>query len=445
MRSTIIACIMLFVGTVANAQSYSLEEAIAFALKHNEQLKQADLDVEISEAKVKETTAIGLPQISGEATANYFIDIPVQVAPPFDLGIPGIPAPDPNDLQEFQFGLPYSATAGINASQLLFDGSYFVGLKASKAYLNYAMLAKEKSEIEVRNMVAQTYFAAASLGKTYSTLLENKKTLQQSVSETQSMYEVGFMEKQDFDQVRLSLANLEYQAQVVLRRREQMEQLLRLQMGLPYDQAITLTDDFDALMETIGRETIDPAFNLENHIDYRTVTQGEELSKLSLSAERTKNMPQLAAFFTHSQNGFSQEFNELFENEFYPTTIVGLQLNVPIFSSGMRYFKTKQAKLELEKTQSQKRMLSQNLKTQALTAKQNFNSALENLKIAEDNLDLAETIKQTTEVKYKEGLASSLDFAQAESQYLQTLTAYISTSQELFNAKLELDKALGKY
>lgn len=443
MKSTMLTSIILWLAIGVKAQSYTLQEAIAHALKHNEQLKQAELDVLISEAKVRETTAIGLPQLNGEATANYFIDIPTQVAPPFDLGIPGFPTPDPNDLQEFQFGLPYSATAGITANQLLFDGSYFVGLKASKAYLNYARLAREKSEIEVKHGLAQTYFAVVSLQKTSETLKQNKAALETSASEVKAMFEVGFVEEQDYDQVRLSIANITYQLLVIERRREQMEQYLKLQMGIPFDQPISLSDDFETLMESVEQTALEPVFNLENHIDFRTVAQGEQLSELSLAAQKTKNLPQVAAFFTHSQNGFSRQLDELFTNEFYPTTIAGLQLNVPIFSSGMRYYQTKQAKLELEKTQSQKKMLSQNLQNQAFTAKQNFNSALENMKIAEDNLGLAETIRSRTELKYKEGLASSLDYAQSESQYLNTLNAYISTSQELFNAKLALDQALG--
>ena len=443
MRKSIILVILSIIGGTSMAQTYSLEEAVAYALNHNEQMKQAEIDVQISQAKVRETTSIGLPQVNAEASANYFIDIPTQVAPPFDLGIPGIPAPDPNDLQEFQFGLPYSASAGITANQLLFDGSYFVGLKASKAYLNYARLAQEKSEIEVRTAVAQTYFAAAALSKSYNTLVENERTLQQSVSETIAMYDAGFMEKQDFDQVKLSLANLQYQKAVILRQRDQFERLLKLQMGLNSEAPITLSDDFDQLIGAMDRSFIDPAFNVENHIDFRTVLQGEELSELSLASEKTKSLPQLAAFATHSQNGFSQDLGDLFSNEFYPTTIIGLQLNVPLFASGMRYYKTKQAKLELEKTQSQKRLLQNNLETQAFSAKQNYSSALENIQLAEDNLALAEQIKATTEKKYKEGLASSLDFAQAESQYLNSLNAYISIAQELFNAKLELDKALG--
>lgn len=423
-----------------SAQAFSLAEAQAYAIKNNEQLKQAALNVQISEAKVRETTAIGLPQINGEAGMNYYLDIPTQVA----LANTFDPSAPSDLLVPLQFGLPYSATAGITASQLIFDGSYFVGLQASKGYLNYTQLEKERSEIDVKNQVAQTYFAVLSLDKTIESLNANKLTVDQSSEETKALYEVGFAEKQDADQVRLAQSNLQYQIDMLQRQRASVVNALKFQLGLDASQSISLSQTFEELIEEVKSEpTLDQTFALENHIDFRTVKQGEELSQLSLSAERIKNYPQVAAFFTHSQNGFSQEFSDIFSNEFYPTTIAGLQLKVPIFASGMRYYKTKQAKLELEKTASQKKQVQQNLTMQAETAKGDFESAQENMVLTTENLELAESIKQSTNAKYQQGLVSSLNYAQSESQYLQTLATYVNAAQELFNAKLALDKALG--
>ncbi|MEX2596636.1 MAG: TolC family protein [Salibacteraceae bacterium] len=446
MNSTVFSLLIILLFSASTfgqttPQEFSLEAAVAHAIKNNEQVKQADLDVKISAAKVRETTAIGLPKIDGEASMNYYIDIPTQVAEANTFN----PTAPPGILVPLQFGLPYSATAGISASQLIFDGSYFVGLKASKAYLNYAQLGKEKSEIDVKNSVSQTYFAVVSMQESLETLKENKLKIDQSAKETKALYEAGFAEQQDADQVRLTQSSMKYQIDVLERQKDHLTNLLKFQMGIPVEQNIKLTSDFDEMIEGLLTSTIDQPLNVERHIDFRTIKQGEELSELNLSAERTKSYPQLAAFFNHSQNGFSKELNDLWGNEFYPTTIAGLQLKVPIFSSGLRYYQTKQAKLELEKTQSQKDMLTQNLTVEALSAKADYSSALENLTLAEENLALAETIKKTTDAKYKEGLASSLDFAQAESQFLQNMSAYYNAAQELFNAKISLDKALGNY
>lgn len=442
--TSFLGLILLFAASLGQAQttqSFSLEEAKAYALKNNQQLKQAALDIEISKAKVRETTAIGLPQISGEATFNHYIDIPTQVAQAstFDANAPaGLLVP-------LQFGLPNSASAGVTASQLLFDGSYFVGLKASKAYLNYSELGQEKSEIDVKANVAQTYFSVVALSETINALKENKKSIDESYTETSAMFEAGFLEKQDADQVKLAKSNIEYQLDYTERQLQVLKNALKFQMGVDQNTNIELSSTFDELIASYGSETglIDQTFNSQNHIDYRTVQQGLDLSELSLDAERTKYMPSLGAFFTHSQNGYSTKFKDILSNDYYPTTIVGLKLNVPIWSSGMRYYKTKQAKLELEKVMSQKVQVEQNLLMQVTQARTSYESAIQNMEVAKENLALAENIKATTDAKYKEGLASSLNYAQSQQQYLQTLAAYVNTANELFNAKLSLEKALG--
>ncbi|MDP4687721.1 MAG: TolC family protein [Salibacteraceae bacterium] len=442
--TSFLGLILLFAASLGQAQttqSFSLDEAKAYALKNNQQLKQAALDIEISKAKVRETTAIGLPQISGEASFNHYIDIPTQVAlaSTFDASAPaGLLIP-------LQFGLPNSASAGVTASQLVFDGSYFVGLRASKAYLNYSELGQEKSEIDVKANVAQTYFSAVALTETIDALKANKKSIDESYTETKAMFEAGFLEKQDADQVKLAKSNIEYQLDYTERQLQVLKNVLKFQMGVDQTTMIELSSTFDELIASYGSETglIDQTFNSQNHIDYRTVQQGLDLSELSLDAERTKYMPSLGAFFTHSQNGFSTEFKDILSNDYYPTTIVGLKLNVPIWSSGMRYYKTKQAKLELEKVTSQKVQVEQNLLMQVTQARTSYESAIQNMEVAKENLALAESIKATTDAKYKEGLASSLNYAQSQQQYLQTLAAYVNTANELFNAKLSLEKALG--
>lgn len=443
--TTTFMLLALLAATATRGQettSLTLKEAQAQALKNNEQMKQADYDVEIARAKVRETTAIGLPQVNGEATMNYYIDIPTQVAEAsmFD------PMAPPNMLVPLQFGLPYSATAGISASQLIFDGSYFVGLKAAKAYFNNAELGREKTEIEVKNQVAQTYFAVLALSETIETLKENKRTVDQNTTETAAMFEVGFLEKQDADQVKLAQSNLKYQIDMAERQKHSLENMLKFLLGMPMEATIALTESFDDLLASANdAELSAQPFTINKHIDFRQIEQGLELSELSLANQRAKFYPQLGAFFNHSQNGFSKEFGDILSNEYYPTTIAGLQLKVPIFSSGMRHYQAKQAKLELAKTQSQREMVKQNLQMEAQNAQRNYTTAIENFSLTKQNLELAENIRAATQAKYTEGLVSSLDYAQSESQYLQTLANYVNAAQELFNAKIALDKAYGNY
>ncbi len=423
------------------ARTFSLAEALAFGGQNNLQLKQAEIDIKISQSKVREITAIGLPRVNAEASYNNFIDIPTQVAEAsaFDPSAPaGILVP-------LQFGLPHSLTGGITASQLLFDGSYFVGLKAAKEYMKYSQLGADRTESEVKTSITQTYINAIAAQENIEALEENKKNIEQIYTETSKFYEVGFLERQDADQVRLLQSNITYQLDFANRQHEAVLNLLKFQMGVPVSETITLTDDIETLID-MGSDNalslINQPFSPTNHIDYQTVLQGERLSELSLSNTRTGYYPQLSAFFTHSQNSFSNDFSDIVD-KFYPTTLWGLQLNVPIFSSGMRYMKTQQSKLELEKTRSQKAMLEQSLTMQAINAASSYKSALERYSVLTDDLELAKSIKETTRIKFNEGLASSNDLTQAESQYLTTLGNYINTTIELLNAKLNLVTACG--
>lgn len=439
-------------------RSFSLDEAVSQAISNNYQLQQKQIDVEIAKAQVKETTALGLPQISGEASMNYYLDIPTQLAEPFDLGADfgpifqalniDPPQQDPDALQAFQFGLPWSASAGVTASQLLFDGSYFVGLKAAKAYVQNSQLGLEKSEIDVKNSVTQTYFSIVAMDKTLEALEEDMANISKTAEETYQLYKNGFAERQDADQVKLMERNLQYQIDATERQRDQMADLLKFQMGVSVNEEIELTTSMEELTE-IGENAngiLENDVNVQNHIDYRMVQQGLELSELSLSNERAKYYPSLNAFFTHSQNGFARDFGELLDapyKQYYPTTLAGVQLNVPIFSSGMRYYKNKQAKLEIQKVMSQKQQVEENIMREAATARENYRSAMERHLLQEEDLKLAADIKETMEVKFKEGMASSQELNNAQSQYLQTLRNYINTTLELLNAKLELDRALG--
>ena len=310
------------------------------------------MDIQISQSKVREITAIGLPQVNAEATYNNFIDIPTQVAEAsaFD------PSAPPGVLVPLQFGLPHNLTGGITASQLLFDGSYFVGIKSAKEYMKYSQLGAERSENEVKTSISQTYINAIAAQENIQALEENKKNIEQIYSETSKFYEVGFLEKQDADQVRLLQSNITYQLDYANRQYEAVLNLLKFQMGVPVNETITLTDDIETLLE-MGSDNalslLNQPFAPSNHIDYQTVVQGERLSELSLSNTRTGYYPQLSAFFTHSQNSFSKDIGDI-TDKFYPTTLWGLQLKVPIFSSGMRYMKTQQSKLELEKNAKSK-------------------------------------------------------------------------------------------
>lgn len=425
-----------------STQQFTLSEAQSYALQHNYQLQQSKLDLDIARSKVRETTAIGLPQVNGEVTYNNFIDIPTQVIPASAFGGPeGVYVPA-------QFGLPQSMSAGLTASQLIFDGSYFVGLQAAKQFVKASELSITQSEIEVKTSVAQAYFNALAAEENISALKENKLNIDQIFKETTALYEAGFIEKQDADQVRLLRSNITNQLDFAERQRTNILEMLKFQMGIPSETELGLTDNIANLVSSQSDNSIsllDQTFTPSKTIELQRISQGMTLSELSLKNTQAKNLPQLSAFFTHSQNAYRDDFDFLADKKWYPTTLWGVKLSVPIFSSFYRAEGTKQAKLELAKLQSQKTQLEQSMAMQAMSAKNQYSSSLARYQTVKEDLELAKSIKDRTRIKYNEGLASSVDLTTAEAQYLTTLGNYINTTLELLNAKLNLDKALGNY
>ncbi|GAB4382186.1 MAG: hypothetical protein Kow0075_13990 [Salibacteraceae bacterium] len=420
----------------------SLDEAVALAVQHNHQLKLKRLDVEISQKKMKESLAIGLPQVSGEATYNNYIDIPTQVAEAsaFD------PTAPPGILVPLRFGLPHSMTAGINASQLVFNASYLVALKAASEYVKASEYELEKTEIEIKTSVSQTYFSIVAANKSIEALKENQVNMDKMAFESQRMFEAGFMEQQDAEQMQLLKSNTKNQLDYTIRQRDYLEDVLKMMVGMNISDSIVLTDDLESLLlkqTEGGGEILSARLQPDEHIDMISLRQGIRLQELALANERASNYPQLNAFFTHSQNAFRKEFDFFNGGNWYPTTIWGFQLRVPIFKSLQGYQRISQAKLELAKMQVQEDLLEKNLNVQVNQAKSNYKSALDRYELVEKDLELATRIKNTTRSKFNQGLASSSDLTSAENQYLTTLSNYINTTLELLNAKLELNKALG--
>ncbi len=417
--------------------AYSLKEAQEYALKNSYAVKNAQADVKIAEKKIFETTTLGLPQVNGEVNFQNFIDIPTQVLPANAFN----PMGNPNDLIALRFGTSYNTNAGFTASQLIFDGSYIVALQASRSYAMVSKLSLNKTENEVKETVAQAYY-------TVIVAEENKKVLQQSLDnmnkilkETEAVYKSGFAEEQDVDQMKVSVATLNNSLNRLNKQTELAYKLLKLQMGIDIEAEISLTDNLNSLvMENTGETLLAAEFKYSDNLDYKLLQTQAHLAKLSLRRERYGYLPSLGAFFTHQQNALRNNF-DVFENKpWYPTTIWGLKLTVPIFDSGTKSAKIGQAKQEYAKLLNTQKQIEQSLKIQSESAKVDFSSAMERYITEKENLLLTEKIYNKTVIKYKEGLASSLELAQAQSQFLTTQGSYVNAMLDLLNSKAKLEK-----
>lgn len=451
----------LLLSVTTRAQDYTLQQAQQAALENNAAIKNADLDIEIARKKVWETTAIGLPHISGTGSFNHYIDIPTQLAPADAFSFPsyltnffggvsqqtGVPlnAPPPSNevkYNEFKFGLKNNISGGIQVSQLLFDGSYIVGLQTSKIYKELSTKSKVKSEQEIKSLVAQSYYSVLIADESLTIINESVATFKDLVNEMSAMQEQGLISSTEVDQLRITLNDLTNKSKMLDRQKELALLMLKFQMGVALEQEITLTDDIETLVKADEIKTLATAeFDPKSHIDYQLLsTQGRLLEK-ALQRDRYVQLPTLGAFFNHSQNGYSNDINF---KKFYPTTILGVNLNIPIFNSFGQTARIKQSQLEVQKNMNDKQQLETSLKLQATRNKMQLLNNLEQVELEKANMELAERIMNQTIIKKKVGTASSMDVSQATAQYFTAQGNYYNKLLQLLNTQIELKKAINK-
>ena len=421
---------------------FSLKEAQSFALENNYAVNNSEIDAEIAVKKIWETTASGLPQIDGEVKYNNFLELGKSVIPARAFN-PNAPE---DEFVAVAFGTEQNITAGVTASQLLFSGTYFVGLQAAKVYALLAQQSVMKSEDDTKNAVADAYYMAVVARENTNLLQENLKNLEQSLYEIEEMYKAGFVEKLDKDQMELTVSNLKINIEKATRQAEMALDMLKFQMGMKLSEGLQLSEGFDQLLKKDMLEQQPASFEASSNINYQLLQTQKELNELNVKAEYSRYLPTASAFLSHSRSSFANEFKFFNSDQpWYPQTLFGININIPIWSSGLSGARVKQAKLEVLKIKNQQEQLKQSLKLEYQSAVSNYRTALQVYINAKENLALAEEITEVTNAKYVEGLASSMDLTQAQNQYLNTQGNYINAMFELLKAKSELDKLLNKY
>lgn len=462
MRTLLLATLLLVASLNSEAQGplrLSLEEAQTYALEHSYDVQLTTLDLEIARKKVKETTAIGLPQINASGSFQNFLDIPVTVIPDFisptvvgtlvQTGVldPGdVPQSDPQFV-EAQFGTEYNMSAGVSASQLLFDGSYIVGLQAAKAYVDFAELNKAKTEADTREQVAQAYFTVLVADENLAVIKESVINLEKILNDTKAMYENGFMEEQDVDQLQLQLNALNNQLEYAQSQKEIANYFLRFSLGLSEETELELTDKAESLVEEANHsQLLGLSFSAERNPDVKVVEASLGLQKLNEKREKSAYLPKLSAFFSHQQQALRNEFNFTDSNgEWFPSTILGVDLSIPIWSSGMRSNRVQQAKLEVEKSKVTRNQVAEAAELEYKTAYSEYLNSINQYENSKESMQLSARILEKTQIKYREGVSGSFDLTQAQNQFLNNQGQYIASMLQLLNSKFRLKKALNQF
>jgi outer membrane protein len=399
----------------------SLKDVQNYALEFNRNIKSAKIDIEMAKKKVWETTAMGLPSVTFTADYQHQFVVPemsiAEGAPPIKLGV--------NDNTTFK----------LQATQLIFSGEYIVGLQASKVYKELSEKSLVSSELKTTETVSTSYYLVLVLDENLTILKESASLLSKTLSDITKMHEQGYTEDKDVDQMKINLSTLESSIISLEGQRKVSDQLLKLQMGMDIDKPVVLTDSLASFISQ-GDYNQEPVFSLENSINYKLLETQESLMSLSLKREKWKFLPTVSAFYQHTQL-----LNEPVLN-FTPKDIIGISASIPIFTSGQRLSKVKQAKLDLEKTQLTKEQASAGLILEFNTALNTYETAQKNHNTNKESMELSKKIYDKSLIKYKEGIISSMDLTQSQNQYLTSQGNYYKSVMEFLNAKAALDRIL---
>ncbi len=428
---------------IAGAQQawqFTLQEANDYAMKNSYVVKNSGLDVNKARKKVWETIATGLPQISGSMNYTNFLNLPVSLIPgEFFGGEPGTYMP-------VKFGQDYNSDFGFTLNQLIFDGSYIVGVGSAKIYLQMAEQTKEKSEIEIRNAVSQAYYLTLVAEENLKVMKENLESSQKLYADTKAMYENGLVEEQDVDQMKLLVQSAENEVLKSEREIKISKIVLKYAMGINVDQEITLTDKLNQFVDPLIATGKQPnGFDYTKHIDYRMLDTQRLLTKKAWDLEKAAFLPTLKGFYSWSKTAYGNNAN-LFASSvpWFKSSMWGLTLSVPVFGAGQKIARYRQAQFEYEKIQNDQMQMSETLQKDYLTSVADLENALAQFDNTNENKQLAKKILDKTKIKYNNGISSSIELTQTESQYVQAQGTWVSSVMQLLTAKLNYDKAIGK-
>ncbi|MCD9561891.1 TolC family protein [Tenacibaculum maritimum] len=418
--------------------SLSMQEAIDYAIKNSYTTKVAENDVKAAIKKRWETIATGLPQINGEVNYINNLKQPVSL-------LPGeIVNKEKGTFVPVTFGTKQTMNATVTLNQLLFDGTYLIGLQSAKTYLKISKQAKEKTILATKEAIINAYGNVLITEKTIEILERNKKVLEKNFNDAKKINENGLNEEEDVEQLEITLGNVESSLRNAIRLKGIAYQMLNLSLGNSINTKLVLTDNLDSLMLTnIDLELLTKTFNLEKHIDFRIAENDRKSKYLLMRLQQSKALPSLGAFLNYGAAANSNTFSFLDESQdWFKSSVLGISLKIPLFSSLGRSAKTAQAKIALASADIRLEEIKQKLSLQAEAAKSEYQLSIENYETAKRNLELAERIEKKQQIKFFEGISTSFDLSQAQNQLYSQQNKYVQSMLNVVAKKAKLENAL---
>lgn len=429
-------------GQQSVSRTFTLQEAIDFAVENNTNMKNSKESLFAAEARVKEIVGMGLPQLSasGSIVDNYIIPTSFIPAIIFD------PNAQPGELVGVAFGTQYTGNAGINLQQMIFNGSYIVGLKASKTYTELARKDLIKTQTDVVEAIKKAYYGVLVSKERTELVDKNFQRLDSLLKQTKALYENGFAEKIDLNRIQVqynNIVNLRNNASIGL---EVSYNLLKFQMGLPVSEKIELADE----LETLEFQTLDDDFGKDfqysNRIEYNQLQVNKSLVELDIKNTKSQYLPSLNLFGSYGASYGTSSFNSMFQfGENWRTLgSVGINASLPIFDGLQKSRIIQQKKTRLNQLENSLELVKNQIDLQQDQASKTFQSYVNTLRTQRENMKLSEEVYNVTVIKYQQGVGSNLEVVNADADFKEAQTNYYSALYDALIASVELEKAYGK-
>jgi outer membrane protein len=404
----------------------SLDSAVNYAVKYNKMLKNSAYEIDKARQKYKEVRASGMPQINSTIDYNNFLGAQMEIkfsdlAPPTMIEF--------NPTSSFK----------LNVSQLVFNGNYFIGLQLSKLAEQTIELNFQKSESDVKEQVIRAYYLVLISKRSLDILTNNQLNTKQIYEKTKNLADAGIIERTEVDKLSVMLASIDNAKRSSERQLEMAYNMLRMQLNLDVDEDINLTTSLDEITELcLLQVNLKDSFNIQNNFDYRLMLSQGAILKKQILFEKSNYLPSIAAYYSFTQKILKPAF------DMQPKNVVGLSLNIPIFSSGVKQYKLNQAKINVLKNDNTIDLVSQQLSLQEKQLRFNLNNILEQYETQKMNIKIANEVLESMNSKFKQGMVSGLELTSANNNYLSAEGNYTTILYQLLDAELALRKINGK-
>ena len=417
----------------------TLDQCIDLAIENNENLKNAKLEEKISKALSREYLSVGLPQINFDGGLKYNHDVPKSL---IDISrfMPGVPE---GTEQEVSFGQDYDGRVDLFINQMIFNGSYFVGLSAAKELVKLSKKLTRRNEIDIIENVQKAYYTVLNTKKRIDLVNSNLERLQNLLNEMKQLYENGFIEKLDVDRIQVAFNNLKSEKIKADRLYKLSNEVLNFQVGLPVGTEVKLIGNLSEDIINQFQYNISD-FDYSNRIEYSILKTDKNLKFYDLKNNRTQYLPQVYANYNYGYNTASSNYNLFFQNDRWKSFgTLGLKVIIPIFDGFLKRSKINQSKFKIEQIENQMLFLERSINLQINQSIANYENTKESLKISKENLELAQNVYNSTEIKYREGVGSNLELIDSNNSLKTAQNQYYNSLYESIIASIDIKKTLG--